>query len=64
MSKRFPEEHGMFEQPQRKKDKKKRHLRGFSEDIQDKRVQRINFKKYVRELEEQELEDDFDDLNY
>lgn len=50
------------EQP-RKKDKKKRHSRGFSEDIQDKRAQRLSFKKYVRKVEEEleQYDDDLDD---
>lgn len=64
MSKKIFDEYNIPQLTPRKKDKKKRHMRGFSEDIQDRRVQRINFKKYVRELEEQELEDDLDDLNY
>ena len=55
---------GAYVQP-RKKDKKKRHSRGFSEDIQDKRAQRVSFKKYVRDIHEQELEDEYDDeYNY
>jgi hypothetical protein len=62
MSKNFFEEYSAFVGQQRKKDKKKRHTKGFSEDFQDKRAQRINFKKYIRELEEQELEDDLDNL--
>lgn len=58
---------GVFENVYRKKDKKKRHGRGFSEDIQDKRAQRVSFKKYIREIEESELDDyqDYDDqLDY
>jgi hypothetical protein len=61
MSKHFSEEYS-FVGREAKKDKRKRHTKGFSEDFQDKRAQRINFKKYIRELEEQELEDDFDDI--
>lgn len=58
---------GVFENVNRKKDKKKRHSRGFSEDIQDKRAQRVSFKKYIREIEESELDydQDYDDqLDY
>lgn len=50
-----------FIQPKRK-DKKKRHGKGFSEDIQDRRAQRVSFKRYVREIEEQ-LEDEYDDYS-
>ena len=44
----------------RKSDKRKRHARGFNEDIQDNRAARINFKKYVQQLEE-ELYDEYED---
>ena len=44
-------------------DKKKRHKDGFSEEIQDKRVSRISFKNYVRQLEEEMMEDDLEDEN-
>jgi hypothetical protein len=42
-------------------DKKKRHGRGFTEDIQEKRAQRVNFKKYMQQIEEQELLDTEDE---
>lgn len=42
----------------RRPDKKKHHKRGFAEDVQDKRAARISFKKYVQQLEEEELLDD------
>lgn len=62
MPKQQFEEYG--QQP-RKADRKKKHRRGFSEDIQDSRAQRVNFKRYVRELEEQQLEDyEEDDDSY
>lgn len=38
--------------------KQKKHQRGFSEDVADKRRARVNFKNYLRELEEELLEDD------
>lgn len=38
--------------------KHKKHQRGFSEDVADKRRARVNFKNYLRELEEELLEDD------
>lgn len=47
----------------RKSDKRKRHRVGFSEDIQDKRAARINFKKYVQELEE-EFINEYDDEDF
>ena len=44
--------------------KTKKHQRGFSEDVADKRRARVNFKNYLRELEEEELlEEGFDDLD-
>lgn len=44
------------------KSKQKFHKRGFSEDVQDKRQARINFKNYVRQLEEESYDlDAFDD---
>lgn len=43
----------------RKHDKKKKQRR-FSED-QDRRAARINFKRYVQELEEEMLDDEMDD---
>lgn len=38
--------------------KTKKHQRGFSEDAADKRRARVNFKNYLRELEEEELLED------
>lgn len=43
----------------RKQDKRKKNRR-FSED-QDKRAARINFKRYVQELEEELLDEEMDD---
>jgi hypothetical protein len=43
------------EQRVKRTDKRKHHQPGFSEDISDKRVTRVNFKSYLRELEEEEL---------
>ena len=47
----------------RKTDKKKKHHRGFNEEVvQDQRASRVNFKNYLRQLREEELmDDDFDD---
>lgn len=45
----------------RKIDKKKHHSRGFSEDVQDRRQSRISFKRYLLELEEDELNDELDE---
>ena len=46
----------------RKIDKKKHRRRGFSEDVQDKRQQRVGFKNYLRQIEEEELLiDDYND---
>jgi hypothetical protein len=36
-------------------DKRKHHQRGFSEDVSDRRATRVNFKSYLRELEEEEV---------
>jgi len=44
-------------------DKKKRRARGFSEDARDNRSARINFKRYVQELEEELLDEELDDLD-
>jgi hypothetical protein len=41
-------------QPARQLDKKKRHKNGFSENVQDTRKLRINFKNYMRQIEEDE----------
>lgn len=52
-----------FQKIERKVDKRKHHRRGFSDDVQDKRHQRINFKKYIQQVEESELDlgDDIDE---
>lgn len=42
-------------------DKKKKHRRGFSEDKHDNRHARINFKRYVQELEEDRLDNEIDE---
>jgi hypothetical protein len=42
----------------RKIDKKKRHHRGFTEDVQEKRAGRVGFKNYLRRIREEELEQD------
>ena len=51
----------------RKIDKKKHHRAGFSEDARDNRKAKIGFKNYMRQLEEETLEQDLysedDDLN-
>lgn len=49
----------------RVKDKKKRHRAGYSDEIVESRATRVSFKNYVRQLEEQLLEDnqDEDELN-
>jgi hypothetical protein len=48
----------------RKIDKKKKHRRGFSEDVQDNRHSRISFKRYLQEVEEMEVDDEVvDELN-
>ena len=36
-------------------DKRKHHRAGFSEDVQEKRKDRVSFKNYVRQIREQEL---------
>jgi len=43
------------EQRVKRTDKRKHHQRGFSEDVSDRRATRVNFKTYLRELEEEEL---------
>ena len=43
------------EQRVKRTDKRKHHQRGFTEDVSDKRATRVNFKSYLRELEEEEL---------
>jgi hypothetical protein len=54
-----------YNQQSRKADKKKKHRKGFNEDAQESRAQRVNFKRYVRTLEEQQLEDyDDEDVDY
>lgn len=45
----------------RKIDKKKHHRKGYSEDVQDKRNSRLNFKRYLLEMEEQLLDKEIDD---
>lgn len=42
-------------------DKKKHRKRGFNEDSRDNRQSRVNFKRYVRELEEDLLDDELND---
>lgn len=44
-------------------DKKKHRKAGFSEDARDNRQSRINFKRYVQELEEELLDEELDDLD-
>lgn len=43
--------------------KKKKHKSGFNEDVADNRRSRINFKNYVRQLKEEEL-DNYDEDDY
>jgi len=57
-----PEYSGDHHQP-RKIDKKKHRSRGFSEDARDSRNARINFKRYMQELEEELLDEELDDLD-
>lgn len=51
---------GFDSRPKRTLDKRKHHRNGYNDDTQDKRRARINFKNYMRELEE-EQQMDFDD---
>ena len=45
-------------------DKRKHHLRGFNENSQEARAQRVSFKLYLRELEEESIEQDiYEDEN-
>lgn len=44
-------------------DKKKRRKAGFSEDRAASRQARIGFKNYLREIEEDELDDALDDID-
>ena len=56
----------IFVKENHKRDRKKRHKNGFNEsqDIQTKRHERIHFKNYLRDLQEQNDDwDDFDDLD-
>jgi hypothetical protein len=64
MSKK-PAEYGFDHHQPRVKDKKKRHRAGYSDEVVESRATRISFKNYVRQLEEEMLEDedDLDDLN-
>lgn len=43
--------------PQRQRDRKKHHKTGYNEgkDLHSERFNRINFKKYMRELDEQAI---------
>lgn len=43
----------------RRVDKKKHHRPGFSEEIQDNRKTRISFKNYVRSLEEDDVDSEY-----
>jgi len=62
MSKK-PVEYGFDHHQPRIKDKKKRHKGGFSEEVVESRATRISFKNYVRQLEEEQMLDDGDDLD-
>lgn len=44
-------------------DKKKHHRKGYSEDVDAKRHSRVNFKRYVRQLEEQLLDEELEDID-
>lgn len=46
----------------RKIDKKKRHAKGFSDEVVEQRQHRINFKKYLEQVEEELAADDDDEL--
>jgi hypothetical protein len=39
---------------------KKFHNRGFNESIEETRAQRVGFKRYLRQLEEEMIEDEDD----
>jgi hypothetical protein len=43
-----------------KRDTKKHHKRGFTEDVATQRHRRIGFKQYMQELEEELLEQELD----
>ena len=64
MAKKF-DEGFLVKQSHNKRDHKKHHKHGFNEgqDIQTQRHARINFKNYMRDIEEQLLtdEDDYGD---
>ena len=52
----------LHHQPRKVEKKKKQR---FNEDAPETRHSRINFKNYIRQLEEEELlEDDFEDSDY
>lgn len=46
-------------QPRQYSGKKKRR---FNEESQDNRHKRINFKRYIQELEEEDLDDEIDEV--
>jgi hypothetical protein len=50
------------EQRVKRTDKRKHHRRGFNEDVSDRRATRVNFKNYLRELKEEELAEEIDDV--
>jgi len=55
-----PDDYNGHHQP-RKSDKRKKRRQGIAEDNQDRRASRINFKRYVQELEEEMLDEEMDD---
>lgn len=42
-------------------DKKKHHRKGYREDYQDTRQSRVNFKRYLIEMEEELLDQEIDE---
>lgn len=57
--------HDRKQERRKSSDKRKFHKRGFHEGVEDQRSTRVNFKKYLREVEENSILDDMlydDDL--
>ena len=46
-----------------KRDSKKHHKRGFTEDVATQRHRRIGFKQYMKELEDELLEQELEDTD-
>lgn len=43
------------------KDDKKRHRRGYHDNVQESRIERVTFKRFVQNLEEELLETDIEE---